>query len=203
MFTGIVQALGTVQSMERFEGDMRFGISVSDKEFPKAELGGSIAVSGVCLTVIRWDQDCFFADVSKETLSLTTLGHKQTGDKVNLEPALGAGDPLGGHWVSGHVDGLVELTERWPQARSEVMKFQMPEKLARFVASKGSVCLDGVSLTVNQVESREFEVNIVPHTLANTTFSALNPGDRLNLEVDMLARYVDRLLEYSSSNERQ
>jgi riboflavin synthase len=158
-------------------------------------IGESIAVSGVCLTVVEFDGRRFVADVSRETLSLTTLGQLQAGDAVNLEAALRAGDPLGGHLMSGHVDGLCEVVGLDHDARSLRVQIEVPAPLARYVAPKGSVALDGVSLTVNEVDGRRFGVNLIPHTVEVTTFDTLALGRQLNLEVDQLARYVQRALQ--------
>lgn len=178
-------------------GDCRLEIAAGDLHV--GAMGDSIAVNGVCLTVVGHLDTGFAADVSRETLSRTTLGHLATGNTVNLEAALRAGDPLGGHLVSGHVDGLAELLERKPDARSVGMRFAAPPTLARYLAAKGSVTLDGISLTVNTVTDNTFSVNVVPHTLAVTTLGMRQPGDTINLEVDMLARYVERMLHGEQS----
>jgi riboflavin synthase len=163
-------------------------------DLSRTAIGDSIAVAGVCLTVVALQPRAFSADVSRETLSLTTIGDWRVGRRVNLEPALRAGDALGGHLVSGHVDGVAELCERADEARSQRFRIRVPPALARYVARKGSVALDGVSLTVNAAEQQEFEVNLVPHTLAVTTLAGLAVGERVNLEVDVIARYTERLL---------
>jgi riboflavin synthase len=198
MFTGIVQAIGHITTAEARGGDLRLAIDVSELaariDAARLALGESIAVSGVCLTVVGYDGRQFIADVSRETLALTTLGQLRTGDPVNLEAALRAGDPLGGHIMSGHVDGLAEVVDLHHDARSLRVGIEVPETLARYVAPKGSVALDGVSLTVNEVEGRRFGVNLIPHTVEVTTFSSLALGRRLNFEVDPLARYVQRAL---------
>jgi riboflavin synthase len=150
-------------------------------------------VDGVCLTVAEFGCDSFTADVSAETLRVTTLGAKRAGARVNLEPSLRAGDALGGHWVSGHVDGIAEVVSTAPDARSLRVEFGVPPDLARYVARKGSVTLDGVSLTVNEVRRAHFAINLIPHTLEVTTLAALAPGVRVNLEVDLMARYIERL----------
>jgi riboflavin synthase len=151
-------------------------------------------VAGVCLTAVGLEARAFSADVSRETLTITTIGDWRVGRRVNLEPSLRAGEALGGHLVSGHVDGVAEVQTRLGDARSQRFRMRLPEALARYVARKGSVALDGVSLTVNAVERQEFEVNLVPHTLAETTLGELAAGDRVNLEVDLIARYTERLL---------
>jgi riboflavin synthase len=199
MFTGIVQATGKVTLAEARGGDLRLGIDAGDLaqrvDGSRLAVGESVAVNGVCLTVVEFDGRGFLADVSRETLDLTTLGGLRPGNAVNLEAALRVGDPLGGHLMSGHVDGVAEVTGLHEQARSLRVTIRAPESLARFIAPKGSVALDGVSLTVNAVEGRQFGVNLIPHTVAQTTFGSLAPGSRLNLEVDLLARYVQRALQ--------
>jgi riboflavin synthase len=156
--------------------------------------GDSIAVSGVCLTAVELEGRAFWVDVSRETLSCTTLGTLAPGDPVNLEKALTASTPLGGHWVSGHVDGVGDIRARRPAGRSLEFDIEGPGSLARYIAAKGSICIDGVSLTVNEVSGARFAVNIVPHTLAHTTLGTWQPGSRVNLEVDIVARYLERLL---------
>lgn len=198
MFTGIVQATGSVAATETRGGDLRLTLDVTALaariDAARLAVGESIAVSGVCLTVVEFDGRNFVADVSRETLALTTLGQLRAGDEVNLEAALRAGDPLGGHLMSGHVDGIAEVVELHPDARSLRVTIEVPEALARYIAPKGSVALDGVSLTVNEVDRRRFGVNLIPHTVEVTTFGNLALGRRLNLEVDQLARYVQRAL---------
>jgi riboflavin synthase len=162
-------------------------------ERARLELGASICVDGVCLTVAELGADSFAADVSGETLRVTTLGSKKAGGRVNLEPSLRAGDALGGHWVSGHVDGVAEVVSTESDARSLQVRIEAPPSLARYIARKGSVTLDGVSLTVNEVDGTRFSINLIPHTLEVTTLGALATGSRLNLEIDLLARYVERL----------
>lgn len=194
MFTGIVAAIGKITRTEPRDGDARLHIDTGSLNLAGVAIGDSIAVSGVCLTAIALDAHAFAADVSRETLACTTLGELRVGSAVNLELALALGARLGGHLVSGHVDGVGFLRARSADARSERMRFEAPASLARYIAAKGSVCVDGVSLTVNAVAGAEFEVNIVPHTLAATTLGARAVGDRVNLEVDLLARYLERLL---------
>jgi riboflavin synthase len=194
MFTGIVQALGEISKQQMPGGDLRLRLRCPEGFLDGVAVGDSIAVEGVCLTVTGQDDASFAADVSRETLALTTLGALRDGDAVNLEKALALGQPLGGHLVSGHVDGLGRLRSRRGDARSLRLEFEAPAALARYIARKGSVCVNGVSLTVNGVTGRRFGVNLVPHTLAVTTLSRLAPGDRVNLEVDLVARYLERLL---------
>lgn len=197
MFTGIIQDVGRVLAREPRGGDVRLRIGVSRLSLAETRIGDSMAVNGVCLTVLELTpagvDPGFSADVSNETLRLTTLGTLAVGQAVNLEPALRAGDPLGGHLVSGHVDGLGEIATLERDARSLRVGIRCPEELARFVARKGSVAIDGVSLTINDVADRDFSVNLIPHTQEVTTFSALVVGQRVNLEVDVIARYVERL----------
>jgi riboflavin synthase len=194
MFTGIVQDVGRILALERLGGDTRLTVGVDRLDLSRAAIGDSIAVAGVCLTAVGLEARAFSADVSRETLTITTIGDWRVGRRVNLEPALRAGEALGGHLVSGHVDGVAELQTRLGDARSQRFRMRVPAALARYVARKGSVALDGVSLTVNAVERQEFEVNLVPHTLAETTLGELVVGDRVNLEVDLIARYTERLL---------
>ena len=195
MFTGIVQDVGQIVTLERHGGDVRLRIAVDRLSLAATRAGDSIAVSGVCLTALEIDTKGFSADVSNETLSLTTLGALEVGSRVNLEPALKAGDALGGHLVSGHVDGLGEVLEVREDARSVRMRFACPPSLAKYFARKGSVAIDGVSLTINEVGPTEFSINLIPHTQAVTTLGEFKPGRRVNLEVDQVARYVERLLD--------
>jgi riboflavin synthase len=198
MFTGIVLEIGEIRRSETRAGaggaaDRRMEIACATIPRERLELGASVSVDGVCLTVAALGAGSFFADVSGETLAVTTLGAKSAGARVNLEPALRAGDALGGHWVSGHVDGLAEVLSTGADARSLRVELAAPAALARYIARKGSVTLDGVSLTVNEVEGARFTINLIPHTLEVTTLGRLEPGARLNLEIDVLARYVERL----------
>lgn len=194
MFTGIVQDIGRIVSRTPRGGDVRLRIAVDRLPLAGVRAGDSIAVSGVCLTVLDIDAGAFSADVSNETLSLTTLGELEDGSTVNLEPSLRAGDPLGGHLVSGHVDGVGRVVSLAQDARSWRIRFETPPDIARYVARKGSIAIDGVSLTVNEVEGREFGINIIPHTWQVTTIGGYAPGRRVNLEIDPIARYVERLL---------
>jgi riboflavin synthase len=201
MFTGIVQEIGAIERVEARAGagaaeDRRIEVSFAAIERSRLNLGDSVCVDGVCLTVAALGSSSFFADVSGETLRVTTMGGKATGARVNLEPALRAGDSLGGHWVSGHVDGIAEVLVTAEDARSLRVEFAAPAALARYIARKGSVTLDGVSLTVNEVDGVKFTVNLIPHTLDVTTLGKLAVGARVNLEIDTLARYVERLSEY-------
>jgi riboflavin synthase len=197
MFTGIVQEIGQIRRSttqgSAAASDRRMEIAYGGIARDRLTLGASISVDGVCLTVAELGSDVFVADVSGETLRVTTLGTKAVGARVNLEAALRAGDSLGGHWVSGHVDGLAEVLTTSADARSLRVALAAPPPLARYIARKGSVTLDGVSLTVNEVQGAKFFINLIPHTLEVTTLGALAPGARLNLEIDLLARYVERL----------
>jgi riboflavin synthase len=194
MFTGIIEALGRIESIESIGGDARMRF-VAPGYLAGIRIGDSIAVNGACLTAIECSADAFSADLSAETLSLTTAGAWTVGRPVNLERALTPDKPLGGHMVTGHVDGIGRVFERREDARSWRFEFEAPRELARYIARKGSVCIDGVSLTVNAVEDARFGVNIIPHTLSHTTLGALQAGDPVNLEVDLIARYLERLLE--------
>jgi riboflavin synthase len=194
MFTGIVQDLGRLASREMLGVDARLVIATKHLDLANTVIGDSISVQGVCLTVTALTPGSFSADVSHETLSLTTLGELEVGAAVNLEPALRAGDRLGGHLVSGHVDGVAHVAGTSRDGDSLRVKVAVPADLARYIARKGSVTLDGVSLTVNEVEGVTFGVNLIPHTQAVTTLGRLQPGARLNLEVDQMARYAERLL---------
>lgn len=198
MFTGIVEATGKLDRLETKGRDARLHVVSDVLGFDDAALGDSICVSGVCLTATNLSGNGFAADVSAETLACTTLGGKQAGDEVNLEKSLTATTRLGGHLVSGHVDGVGEVVERRADGRSIVFTLAAPDALARYIAAKGSVCLDGVSLTVNRVQGAQFEINIIPHTLEATTLKHWVAGTRVNLEVDVIARYVERLVTASN-----
>ncbi|MEM1188947.1 MAG: riboflavin synthase [Pseudomonadota bacterium] len=195
MFTGIIQAVGTVAAMEPRGGDLRLRIHTGKLPLADVAIGDSIATSGVCLTVTDLPGDGFWADVSNETLSLTTLGTLAQGSRVNLEKSLTPNAPLGGHIVSGHVDGLGEVVSLSEDGRSWRFTLRAPDELARYIAGKGSICVDGTSLTVNAVDGPRFELNIIPQTMAETVFGDYRPGKRVNLEVDVIARYLERLLQ--------
>lgn len=194
MFTGIIAAVGTITALQPRSGDVRLRITAGRLDLSDVQLGDSIAVSGVCLTAVELPGDGFWADASRETLECTILGGAAPGMKVNLEKALTPTTRLGGHLVSGHVDGIGTVTEWRPDGRSWRLRIQAPDALARYIAAKGSICVDGVSLTVNRVDGAAFELNIVPHTLAETTLADFKTGRRVNLEVDLIARYLERLL---------
>ena len=194
MFTGIIKAKGTIREIERRGGDARMAIVADDMPWSTYSIGDSISVNGVCLTAVDLDDAGFRTDVSVETLDVTTLSELQAGDPVNLEPALCVGEPLGGHLVSGHVDGIGTMISRADDARSIRMTFEAPKELARYIAKKGSVCVDGVSLTINEVSGNSFSLNIIPHTAEATTMGDFEPGRAVNIEVDLLARYIERML---------
>ncbi len=196
MFTGIIQAKGSIISTEATAGDKRLLIDVGSLSLSGVELGESIAVNGVCLTAVEFTDNGFLADVSVETLDNTTLGNLQVDSPVNLEKSLTPESSLGGHWVSGHVDGVGEVVDRHDDARSVRFSIRAPEGLAKYIAQKGSICVDGTSLTVNAVGDEVFELNIIPHTLEHTLFGDYQVGTRVNLEVDVIARYLERLSVY-------
>jgi riboflavin synthase len=198
MFTGIVQDVGHLAVREPHGGDVRLTIAVDRFDLSHTAIGDSICVQGVCLTVVDLAAGRFVADVSRETLTLTTLGELAISAAVNIEPALRVGDPLGGHLMSGHIDGIATVTQAEIEARSRRVCIAVPGHLARYIARKGSVALDGVSLTVNEVQEAIFGVNLIPHTLAVTTLRRITAGTRLNLEVDQLARYVERLAAFGN-----
>jgi riboflavin synthase len=195
MFSGIIEAVGSLSALTRHGQDAHVRVAAGGLELRDVKVGDSIAVSGVCLTVTAVAGDSFEVDLSAETLARTTFKHRRVGDQVNLEKALVVGQRLGGHFVSGHVDDVGKLDARETDGRSVKLTFQTPDALVRYIAEKGSICVDGVSLTVNQIDGDRFAVNLVPHTLAMTTLDALKPGDEVNLEVDLIARYLERLLK--------
>jgi riboflavin synthase len=195
VFTGIIVATGRVASLAEKGGDVELGIDAAALDFARIAIGDSISVQGACLTVTRMEGAAFFADVSRETLAKTTLGSLVSGSRVNLEPSLRVGDALGGHWVSGHVDAVGRLSALVQDARSWRLEFELPAPLMRFVAPKGSIGINGVSLTVNKVDGRRFDVNIIPHTLKVTTLGELKIGDGVNIEIDVIARYLERLMQ--------
>ena len=199
MFTGIIQSVGYLARLDPRGGDLRLAVDTANSteatfDLADVQLGDSIAVSGVCLTVVALEPHGFSADVSNETLALTTLGQLRSGDPVNLEKALRLADRLGGHLVSGHVDGLGKVISIAPDGRSQRWVFEVPATISRYIAAKGSVCIDGTSLTVNEVNGPRFGVNLIPHTVEHTAFRARRAGDAVNIEVDVIARYVERLL---------
>lgn len=197
MFTGIITDIGCVQSVDNTSGDIRLGVQTA-LDLSSVDLGASIACSGCCLTVVEKKDDVFFVDVSAESVSKTTIGTWTEGARINLERALKVGDELGGHIVSGHVDGLARLISVQSDGDSWRLKFEVPQELAKFIAPKGSVALDGISLTVNEVDNAQFGVNIISHTWENTTLRERKEGDAVHLEIDMLARYMARMLEFKA-----
>jgi riboflavin synthase len=201
MFTGIIQAVGTVRTMEPRGDGMRLGIDTGRLELADVGIGDSIAVSGVCLTVVQLDPRGFAADVSHETLRRTAFAAMEEGYRVNLEKALTLATPLGGHLVSGHVDGTGTVLARTLLGNSVRLQIEAPQTLARYIAEKGSICVDGVSLTVNAIDGSRFDLAIIPHTLSHTTLGDFAPGRRINLEVDIIARYLERLLSGAGASE--
>lgn len=198
MFTGIIEGLGRIAALAPRGGDVRLRVDVGTLPFDTVQLGESIAVNGVCLTVIDFDAASFAADASNETLALTTLGRLQVGALVNLERAMRPTDRLGGHLVSGHVDGVGQVSSIAEDARAQRWRLTAPAPLLRYIAKKGSICVDGVSLTVNEVDAQGFEVALIPHTVTHTAFAQAKVGDAVNLEIDLVARYVERLLGHRS-----
>jgi riboflavin synthase len=194
MFTGIIQAVGTIAAMEPSGGDLRLRVATGKLPLNDVALGDSICTNGVCLTVTDLPGDGYWADVSVETLNFTTLGQMKPGAAVNLEKALTPESRLGGHIVSGHVDGVGEIVSAVEDARSWRVVVRAPDALARYIAHKGSICIDGTSLTVNAVNGAEFDLNIIPQTMAETVFGDYRAGTRVNLEVDVIARYLERLV---------
>jgi len=194
MFTGIIESVGKIESIEDKGGDARVWINTNKMDMSDVQLGDSIAMNGVCLTAIELRDDAYCADVSGETLSLTSLKQLKEGSRVNLEKALTPNTRLGGHMVSGHVDGLGKVIERYDDARSVRFIIEAPKSLAKFIAVKGSITVDGVSLTVNKLDGCQFELNIVPHTLQETIMDSYQAGSEVNLEVDLIARYLERLM---------
>lgn len=201
MFTGIIQACGTVTSLQKAEGDYRLVIASDSLNFNEIMLGDSVAVSGVCLTVTELNGETFSADVSNETMQCTNLGELKSGALVNLELSLKPESRMGGHIVSGHVDGLAILNTKTKDDGSLVLNFTAPAELAHYVARKGSVCIDGISLTVNEVDGVNFSVNIIPHTAIETTIQSYEVGRKVNLEVDLISRYLERLLQKNDLSE--
>ena len=194
MFTGIIKATGTIEHMEKRGGDLRLTIASADLPWSDYAIGESISINGVCLTAVEVRHDGFVADVSVETIDVTALANLAEGCKVNLEPSISVGERLGGHLVSGHVDCVGRIKTRETDARSVRLSVEIPAEVSRYIAKKGSVCIDGVSLTVNEVSGNTFDVNIIPHTAEVTIIGTYDVGTEVNIEVDLLARYVERLL---------
>jgi riboflavin synthase len=194
MFTGLIEGVGRLAAREDRAGDARLRIETGSLPFEGVAMGESIAINGACMTVVEFEAASFAVDASRETLALTTLGTLPVGAPVNLERAMRADARLGGHLVSGHVDGIGRVRDIRPDARAQRWSFAAPPELMRYIARKGSICVDGVSLTVNAVDGEGFEVALIPHTVAHTAFAATRVGDAVNLEIDLVARYVERLL---------
>lgn len=194
MFTGIIKAIGTIERIEKKGGDLRLTIISADLPWPEYAIGESISINGVCLTAVEFLHNGFVADVSVETTDVTALANLSEGGKVNLEPSISVGERLGGHLVSGHVDCVGRIKTRETDARSVRLSVEIPAEVSRYIAKKGSVCIDGVSLTVNEVSGNTFDVNIIPHTAEVTIIGGYQVGSEVNIEVDLLARYVERLL---------
>ena len=194
MFTGLVQEMGTVRSVNGTQDSKRIEVEVPDR-FIKVQIGASVCCSGCCLSVVEKSENCLFFDVSRETLDRTIIGSWDVMTRINLEPSLRMGDEMGGHIVSGHVDTTTKLLSIKKEGESRRLEIKIPESYAQYIASKGSVALDGISLTINEVEPTHFGINIIPHTWNNTTIGLRKVGDELNLEIDMLARYVARMMD--------
>ncbi|ESQ12545.1 MAG TPA: riboflavin synthase [Chromatiaceae bacterium] len=194
MFTGIIQAIGEIEQLQPRDGDVRVAVRAGKLRLSEASIGDSIAVNGICLTAVAIEGNRFMADLSRETLSLTTLGDLNSGARVNLETALTLSTPLGGHLVSGHIDGVGTVLDIHQDGRSWRLQIHAPGELARYIAHKGSICVDGASLTVNEIKGSVFDLNIVPHTLEETIIGGYRTGTRVNLEVDLIARYLERLV---------
>ena len=200
MFTGIISAIGDIADLEQRGGDVRLTIRTGSLSLADVQLGDSIACNGACLTAVELTGEGFIADVSVESLNLTTIGNWKNGSRINLEKAMQASDRFGGHIVSGHVDGIGEVVSLHEDARSWRFRIRAPRELAKYIAHKGSITVDGTSLTINKVDGSEFELNIVPHTMTHTVMGDYAVGTKLNLEVDLVARYLERLLLGDSSN---
>jgi len=199
MFTGIIAAIGKIETVQPKGGDLSLQVATQQLDLSDVALGDSIAINGVCLTVVNINAAILTFDVSRESIDRTSLGNTKAGSEVNLEKALAVGERLGGHFVSGHVDGLGSVLSLKESARSIQFRFEMPAELSRYIAEKGSICIDGVSLTVNNVGDNWFEVNIIPHTMQETIMSSYAVGSKVNLEVDLIARYLERLLPETNS----
>ena len=200
MFTGIIKAIGRIERMQPRGGDLRLTITSADLPWQRYAIGESISINGICLTAIEYRKNGFVADVSVETIRATALANLAEGSRVNLEPSVSVGERLGGHLVSGHVDCVGRIKTRETDARSVRLMVEIPPEYGRFIARKGSVCVDGVSLTVNEVSKNTFGVNIIPHTAEATIIGDYRPGTEVNIEVDLLARYVERLLGNSEES---
>lgn len=202
MFTGIIEAQGTIQALRRRSVDVQLKVTTHTLDMSDVHIGDSIAVNGVCLTVVEFTQDYFCADVSHETLSRSSLGKLKVGSNVNLEKAMGASGRFGGHMVSGHVDGLATVKSVIHQGQGIDIWLEFPAELGKYIAEKGSITLDGISLTVNEIQQRQFRLTIIPHSAEQTTISEWKKGSEVNLEVDVVARYLERLLQGSKTHVR-
>lgn len=200
MFTGIIMSVGKIAAIEAVGSDKRYTINIGSLQRTDIAIGDSVAINGVCLTATGFDDNAMHADVSVETLSCTTIGELSVDDDVNLELALTPSTRLGGHLVSGHVDGVGKVVDRYEDGRSERIEIVAPSELSRYIAAKGSICVDGVSLTVNAVSGDQFGVNIVPHTIEHTNLGRCKDGVRVNLEIDVIARYLERMLSVDSAD---
>ncbi len=198
MFTGIIQAIGTIKDNQQHDKGARFSFACNDMNFSTVDIGDSIAVNGVCLTAIEIGDNFFTADLSQETLDCSVFSGLGVGDSVNLEKALRLNQGIDGHIVSGHVDGVAEVINRYAEGESVRFEIKVPSKLVKYIAKKGSVCINGVSLTVNNIDADVFNINIVPHTLKATTLGDLTAGSRVNIEVDMIARHLEQLINNQS-----
>lgn len=200
MFTGIIEAIGTVKNLTEVNSEWRLELDVSQLDMSDVKLGDSIAVNGCCLTVVAMTANSFAADVSNETLRCTSLSLLKTNSRVNLEKAMQATDRFGGHIVSGHVDGVGKLIESSQEGQSVKLVFEVPDELSRYIAAKGSICIDGTSLTVNEVTQNSFAINVIPHTQTETIIGDYQLGRPVNLEVDLVARYLERLMSGNSNS---
>jgi riboflavin synthase len=201
MFTGIIEAVGTLDAITQRDDGARIKVNTANLDLTDVKIGDSIAVNGVCLTIVVLGSKAFEADLSAETLARTTFGQRRVGDRLNLERSLTLAKSLGGHLVSGHVDGIAQVQTSSTDGQSRVVTLQVPQMLSRYIAAKGSICVDGVSLTVNVVEGNRFTVSLIPHTLDMTTLDALQASAAVNIEVDIIARYLERLLTASNASD--
>ena len=195
MFTGIVQSLGIVKNIRPKDGDLEITVKADRIDWNKISIGESISINGICLTATKIHSDGFDADISSETMSVTTLSNIKKNDQLNIEPSLTVGDKIGGHFVTGHIDCVAEIVSKESKARAISLQIEVPNRIARYIAPKGSITVDGVSLTVNSVNGSNFNVYIIPHTAKATIIGDYKIGDKVNIEIDMMARYIERLLD--------